>query len=77
MSYLKGVVDKYGFDRSKVREVIRSSKCKVPWNNSEIAEADKRALEDLERYQHQFSDIGGDEDEEESCSSCSNNSSVS
>ena len=62
VSYLKGVVNKYGCDAQKMREVIRSKNCKVPWSNFEIAEADRRALDDLERYQLQFSDIGGDEE---------------
>ena len=62
VSYLKGVVNKYGCNAQKMKEVIRSKNCKVPWSNFEIAEADRRALDDLERYQLQFSDIGGDEE---------------
>ena len=64
--YLRGVVKKYGGDSKRMAETIRSSKCKVPWSNQEIAEADKRAREDLEHYQLQFSENGGDEEAEES-----------
>lgn len=60
MSYLRGVASKHGRDSQKMREVIRSSKCKVPWTNQEIQEADRRALDDLEHYQLQFSETGGD-----------------
>ena len=35
-SYLKGVVNKYGSDFEKMKEVVRSSKCKIPWSSMEI-----------------------------------------
>ena len=60
------MVKKCGKDSDKMREVIRSSKCKVPWSNLEIEEADRRAHDDLEHYQLQFKETGGDEEEGES-----------
>jgi hypothetical protein len=61
-TYLRGVLKKYGYDAKKMKEVIKSSKCKIPWSNQEIAEANRRALDDLEHYQLQFSETGGDEE---------------
>jgi hypothetical protein len=45
--YLKGVIAIHHQDSLKIAEIIRSSKCKVPWTNMDIAEADRRASEDL------------------------------
>jgi hypothetical protein len=41
--YLRGVVGKYGREGPKLAEVVRSSKCKVPWSSEDIAEASRRA----------------------------------
>jgi len=46
-AYLRGVVNKCDGDRERMIEAIKSSKCKVPWSNNDIAEADRRAREDL------------------------------
>ena len=55
--YLRGVIAK---NPAKISEIIRSSKCKVPWSTQDIVEADRRACEDLEHYNFQFSENGGD-----------------
>ena len=58
--YLRTVLNKHRQDAPKLAEAIRSSKCKVPWSNLDIAEAGRRAKQDLEHYQFQFGDSGGD-----------------
>ena len=45
--YLKGLMTMHHKDSLKIAEIIRSSKCKVPWSNLDIVEADHRASEDL------------------------------
>lgn len=32
-NYLRGVAHKYGEDKGRMMEAIKSSKCKVPWSN--------------------------------------------
>jgi len=67
-TYLKNVIIKYGHDYTKMSEAIRSSKCKVPWTNQDIEEADRRAKEELELSCVPCMMMEGDADEG-SCSS--------
>lgn len=50
VAYLKNLVIKYGHDFDRMAEVIRSSKCKVPWTSEEIEEAGRRARVELDHY---------------------------
>jgi hypothetical protein len=43
--------------------MIQSSKCKIPWTNKEIEEADRRAIAELEHRKVLQSQKGGDEEE--------------
>lgn len=47
VTYVKGVILKHGHDPQRMAEMIQSSKCKIPWSNSEIEEADRRAMIEL------------------------------
>jgi hypothetical protein len=44
LNYIKNLIVMHGHDPQKIIELIRSSKFKVPWTNSEIEEAEKRAI---------------------------------
>jgi hypothetical protein len=63
VNYIKTVMAKHGHNPEKMRELIKSSKCKVPWTNSEIEEADKRAIAELESGSFLHNQKGGDEQE--------------
>jgi len=44
--YVRGVIGKH-HQLQKIRNVLSSSKCKVPWNCHDIMEADRRARTEL------------------------------
>lgn len=37
----------HGHDPKMIIELIRARKCKVPWSNIELEEADRRAIAEL------------------------------
>lgn len=58
--YLRRLILRHGHDPLLMQEAIHSSKCKVPWSNRDIEEADRRAMAELEQVKVQQSQKGGD-----------------